>query len=215
MAELLIANRKSVLAVCCLVLFLSAMALAFNVRTRKEASPSTSRQEKAEVLKQIEGWPEQPLRVLGNDGCPLRIIQARVKEIPGALFTKLTGKTTDLDTVSSVPEVSLVNTSGRAVKKFFLFVRNPEAHFTRGVGRSVTLKPGETYVVERKYFAAPEKATAMDENGQAHETLIEPGLDSEKLWLNKGARSDLYVAVIRVEYEDGSSWTVEEGGEVR
>lgn len=215
MAKLLVANRKSILVVCCLVFLFSAVALALNVRTNSQSSQDTGRKEKSESLRQIEASPEHPLRVLGNDDCPLRIVEAKAKEVPGALFTKLTGKTTNLETVPSVPEVRLINTSGQTVKKFFLFVRSPEEHFTRGVGRKVAIKPGETYTVERAYFAAPEKVMMAQGNAQVQETLAAPGMDSEKMWLGKGVRSNLYVTVVKVEFEDGSSWTLQEGGEAR
>jgi hypothetical protein len=214
MANLMFVSRKTILMVCCLFMF-SAVALALGIRTRSRTLQDSNPREKERTLKQIERAPEQSLKILGNDDCPLKLTEARVKEIPGVLFTKLTGKTTNLETVISVPEVRLVNVSGRTVNKFFLFVRNPEAHFTRGVGRTVSLKPGEVYTVERSYFAAPEKTTTMGANGQAEEKLITLGMDSEKMWLNKGARPDLYVTVARIEFEDGSNWTLNEGGEVR
>lgn len=216
MAKLLItANRKLILAACCVVFLLSAAALALSGRTNIQALQNSDHKKKNEALRQIEASPERPLRVLGNDDCPLKIVEAKVKEVPGTLFTKLTGVTTDLETVSSIPEVTLVNTSGQTVKKFFLLVRNPEARFTRGVGRKILIKPGETYAVKREYFAAPEKIATSDGNNQVHEALTALGMDSEKMWLNKGVQSDLYVIVARVEFEDGSSWTVKEGGEVR
>ncbi|HLL15808.1 MAG TPA: hypothetical protein VK388_12130 [Pyrinomonadaceae bacterium] len=215
MAKLLASKRKSILVVCCFVFLLSTVALALSVRTRSQLTKDTARKEKSESLKQIEVSPEHSLRVLGNDDCPLRIVEAKAKEVSGALFTKLTGKTTNLKVVPSVPEVRLVNTSGQTIKKFFLFVRSPEDQFTRGVGRKVEIKPGESYTVERVHFAAPEKIATAVGNAQLRETLAAPGMDSEKMWLSKGVRSNLYVTVVKVEFEDGSSWTLQEGGDVR
>ena len=215
MAKLFIANRKSIVVACCLVFLFSAVVLALNVRTSSQSSQDNGRKEKSESLRRLEASPEHPLRILGNNDCPLRIVEAKAKEVPGGLFTKLTGMVTDLETVSSVPEVSLVNTSGQTIKKFFLLVRNPEANFTRGVGRKIMIKPGETYAVKREYFAEPKKIATSDGNSRIHETLTAPGMDSEKMWINKGAASNLYVTIARVEFEDGSSWTLKEGGEVR
>ncbi len=215
MAKLFVSNRKSILVVCCLVCLLSTVAFALRVSTSSQPSQKTSGKEKNEALKLIETAPEQSLRILGNDGCPLRIVEAKVKEVPGGLFTKLTGKITDLETVSSVPEVRLINTSGQTVKKFLLMVRNPAVGIIRGLGGKFTIKPGETYIVEREYFAAPEKVISEDGNGQVHETLAALGMDSEKMWLSKGVRSDVYVTIVKIEFEDGSSWTIKEGGEVR
>jgi hypothetical protein len=106
----------------------------------------------------------------------------------------------------------MIDVHTRTIYRYIdLLIRNPEAHFTRGVGRKVTLKPGETYVVEREYFAELEKTTAADENGQTHEAFVPLDMDSEKLWLNKGARSDLYVIVARVEFEAAVTGRLKKG----
>lgn len=215
MAKPFVSNRKSILVVCCLVCLLSTVAFALRVRSSSQPAQKPGGKEKNEALKLIETAPEQTLRILGNDDCPLRIVEAKVKEVPGAFFTKFTGKMTDLETVPSVPEVRLINTSGQTVEKFLLLVRNPEAEFTRGVGRKIAIKPGETYTVEREYFAAPEKVMSADGNGQVQEVLAPLQMDSEKMWLSKGARSDVYVTIIKIKFEDGSNWTLKEGGEVR
>lgn len=215
MANPLPVNRKLILFGCISVFLLSSVALALNVKTNSQSLKTSNHMAQTDALRQIEASPENPLRILGNDDCPLRIVEAKAKEVPGTLFTKLTGMVTDLETVSSVPEVSLVNASGQTIKKFFLLVRNPEANFTRGVGRKIVIKPGETYAVKREYFAAPKKIATSEGNSRIHETLTAPGMDSEKMWINKGVPSDLYVTVARIEFEDGSTWTLKEGGEVR
>jgi hypothetical protein len=213
MANLLTVNRKLILFGCISVFLLSAVVLT--VKTTSQSLKTSNHMAQTDALRQIEASPENPLRILGNDDCPLRIVEAKAKHVPGTLFTKLTGMVTDLETVSSVPEVSLVNASGQTIKKFFLLVRNPEANFTRGVGRKFVINPGETYDVKREYFADPKKIATTDGNSRIHEALAAPGMDSEEMWINKGVPSNLYVTIARIEFEDGSIWTLKEGGELR
>jgi hypothetical protein len=160
--------------------------------------------------------PDQLLRVVGNDDCPLRIVAAKVKEVPGALFTKLTGKTTDLVTISSAPEVTLQNTSGQTITKFVLIVRDPKSRKTRGVVQhDISVRPGDTYVINRELFVTPDKVMTASAEGQAQRTSVNPGIKSERGWIEFASRSDLFVTVGLIDFEDGSSWIIKEGGEVR
>ncbi len=213
MPRLLTMNRKATVAACCILLSLSAMAVALNVRTMTQGTQGPAREE---ALKQVNESPDQLLRIVGNDDCPLRIVAAKVKEVPGALFTKLTGKTTDLVNISSAPEVTLLNTSSQTITKFVLVVRDPKSRKTRGViQHDISVRPGETYVINRELFVTPDKVTEAGANGPAQRTLVNPGIKSEKGWIEFAARPELFVTVGLVNFEDGSSWTLKEGGEVR
>ncbi|MGH9898591.1 MAG: hypothetical protein ACRD4L_07060 [Pyrinomonadaceae bacterium] len=209
-------NRKMILIACCSVLLLSAITLALSIKTTTQPLPNSVDNEKSALIKQVEESPDQSLRILGNDDSPLRIVEAKVKEIPGPLFTKLTGKVTDLASVSSVPEATLINSSQQTVTRFLLAVRDPKSRTTLGVMRhKLELKPGETYLVKREYFGPlGENAVQTDKSGQVHHGL--PQMDSEKRWIQFAPRSDLYAAIGRVDFEDGSNWTAkQEGGEVK
>jgi hypothetical protein len=209
-------NRKMILITGCLVFLFSAAALALNIRTVNQRLQSSGRQEKGEIIKQIEESPDESLRVLGNDDCPLRIVEAKVKEVPGSLFTRLTGKTTDLATVSSLPEVTLVNTSGQTITRFYLAIRDPQTRTTRGlIQHNLALKPGETYILKRERFVTPEKITVADNNGQVRQTQAMPGMDSEKSWIQFAARSSLFITIIKVDFTDNSNWLIKEGGEAK
>lgn len=206
-------TRKIVLIACCSVFLLSALALALNAQTRNQRSQEARRNE---IINQLQTLPEQSLRVLGNEDAPLRIVEAKVKEIPGSLFTQLTGRVTDLAAVSSVPEVTLVNTSGQTVIRFFLVIRDPHSRVLRGIIQSrIALKPGDTYVVTREHFGRPESRTVRGEDGQIRQTSVPLRMDSEQRWLQFAARPDLFVTIARVDFEDGTSWEIREGGEVR
>ncbi len=216
MAKLLKVNRKVILIACCLVLLFSAVALALNLKSKDQHLQGSSRKSKDEMIRQVEESPDQLLRILGNDDCPLRLVEAKVKEVPGPLFTELTGKTTRLATVSSVPEVKLVNTSGRTVTRFFLAIRDPKSQTTRSLIRSrISIKPGETFMLRREDFGGAERVTAADAAGRIRQTMVKPGTDSEKRWLEFAARPDLFATIAMVDFEDGSNWTIKEGGEVR
>ncbi|HEX3558377.1 MAG TPA: hypothetical protein VHU19_04190 [Pyrinomonadaceae bacterium] len=213
MSRLLTINRKINVAVCCILLSLSAIAVGLTLRTNTQGAQGDAREE---ALKQVNESPDQLLRVVGNDDCPLRIVTAKVKEVPGALFTKLTGKTTDLVTISSAPEVTLLNTSGQTITKFMLIVREPKSRKTRGViQHDVSVRPGETYVINRELFITPDKVMTADAKEQAQRTVVNPGIKSERGWIEFAARPDLFVTVGLINFEDGSSWTIKEGGEVR
>lgn len=212
MTKQLHVNRKGISIAFCSLLLLSTVALALNIKSGSQRLQDSSRKVENEVIKQIDESPDQLLTVAGNNDCPLKITEARVKEVPGHLFTKLTGRATDLATISSVPEVTLVNTSGQTVTRFFLAIRDPKSQTTRGLVQSdIAIKPGESYVVKRENFAGSEKLTAADDRGQVRPIVVEPGLNSEKRWIQFAALPDLFVTIAKVEFESGGSWIIKEG----
>jgi len=171
---------------------------------------------KNERIAQIEASPDQALRVAGNSDCALSIRGARVKEVSGAEFTRLTGRTTDLGTIFTVPEVDLVNTSDKTITEFVLVIREPKSRSTRGlVQRDVSIAPGASYLLRREHFVGPEKITVASEDGNARSTFVQRRLDSEKYWLALGERSDVFITIGRVDFADGSSWLLSEGGEFK
>jgi hypothetical protein len=40
-------------------------------------------------------------------------------------------------------------------------------------------------------------------------------MESEQYWLTFAERSDLFITVGKVSFDDGSGWLIKEGGEVR
>lgn len=216
MSQLLRSNRWAIVFACCSMFMLSAIALAYSGRTASQRSPVSGNEDKQEIARRVEAAPDQALRVAGNDDCPLKVVDARVKEVSGTLFTKLTGKTTDLATVSTVPEATVVNNSGQTVTRFFLAVRDPLSRSTRGILQSkLSLKPGETYKITRDHFAEAEKITSQDADGKFRQQLIPAGLDSEKKWLHFAERSSLFITVAMIDFADGSRWAMPEEGELK
>ena len=204
-------NAKAILLAGFSVCLLPAVALTVGMKTRSQQPQVPSQNNKDSLLRQVESSQELPLGVARNDDCPLRIVQATVKEISGSDFSRLTGRTTELATVSSVPEVRLVNASGETITGFVLAIRDPQSRRTRGfVQEKISVASGETYIVKRQHFVEPEKATIASENGQVQHTVVLPGMDSEKYWLQFAGRADVFVTIGKVTFSSGRSWIVKE-----
>jgi hypothetical protein len=208
--------RKTILFAGLLVSLLAVMALSVSIKTHSQPPQVLSQNNKDALLKLVESSPGQPLKVAGNTDCPLRIIQANVKEVSGPDFSKLTGRTTDLVTVSSVPEVTLLNASGKTITGFIVAIRDPQSRTTRVfVQQKLAILAGATYGIKHEDFVDPERVTVAGSDGGFRQARIQPKLDSEKYWLQFAGRSDLFITVGRVSFDDGSSWKIKEGGEVK
>lgn len=215
MVKLFSVSRKTIALSSCLICLLSAGAIAISVKTSSQQSQAPNQKDKDALLKRIESSPEIPFNAVENDDSPFKITEARVKEISGSEFTRLTGKTTDLITVSSVPEVELTNTSEKTITSFFMVIRNAKTRSVRGFIQSkVSVAPGQVYLVKRERFANPEKVMVADNNG-VRQTWVQPKFDSEKYWLEFEKSPDVFVTVAQVTFDDGSEWMVKEGGKVR
>ncbi len=143
MDKLFDTKRKTILFVCCLVGLLGVVGIFLNVRTNSQELQVSNQKEKNELVEKIEKSADQQVRVLENKDSPLRIVETKVKEITSSEFTRLTGKTTDLVTVSSVPEVKVVNNSGKTVTEFVLGIRDPKSKTLRTFSPyKVSIAPG-------------------------------------------------------------------------
>jgi hypothetical protein len=196
---------------------LGAITFGISLRTSSQQLKPTTPDAAADNLsQQIEKSADQPLRVLENDDAPLRVIEAKVKEISGSEFTKLTGKKTDLLAVCSVPEVRLLNSSGKTITQFVLAVRNPASKTTRGIVHSqLSLAPGSTFTVGRQFFVRQEWTSTLEPGGQVKVSRERPEISSERYWISFAERSQLFVTVGEVEFQDGTRWRVKEGGDIR
>jgi hypothetical protein len=196
------------------VALLAAVVFGLSLKTKSQQLSSSKSQD--ERLQQIEKSPDQPLRVAETGDSPLRVLEAKVKEISGPDFTKLTGKQTDLPTVCSVPEVRLLNSSGKKITGFVLVVRDPASKTTRGiVQNNVDIDQGQSYTASRNAFIESEWATTTDKEGKVKASFARPGMNSEKFWMSFAGRSNLFVTVAQVSFQDGTSWMIKEGGDIR
>jgi len=212
---MLISRRRITIAIA-VVGLVGAVAFGVSMRTSsQQLQPSASNAHNDEA-QQIEKLVDQPLRALENNDSPLRILEAKVKEIPGPQFVKLTGKKTDLPAVCSVPEVRLLNGSVKTITGFSLAVRDPESKITRGIIEGkIKIVPGATFTAARELFLRPEWVSTSDTDGQQNPHLAQPKINSEKYWLAFATRATLFVTVVQVKFEDGSEWIMKEGGDIK
>lgn len=208
-------THKTIVFACCVIGLLAFVGAISNVETNSQQLQVLSQNEKDKLFERIRSSAETPFNVIENDDSPFRIIEAKSKEISGEEFTRLTRKTTDLTTVMSVPEVTLLNTSEKTITSFYLGVRNAETQSVRSFIKSkVSVAPGEVYTVTRDYFARPQKVTVSDSKGP-RQKWVQPEWDSEKFWLEFKKSPDVFVSVGQVSFADGSEWIVSEGGRVK
>lgn len=206
-------RRKLAISVAVIGLF-AAVTFGLGLRTRSQQSFSSKVTDKQ--AQQIENSTDQPLRILENDDSPMRILDAKVKEVSGTDFTNLTGQQTRLAMVCSVPQIRLLNSSGKAITGFVLAVRDPTSKTTRGlVQGKVLINQGETYMVKRGAFIQPEWTSTVDKDGKIRSGLETPDIRSDKYWMSFASRAALFVTVARVTFQDGSIWKIKEGGEIQ
>jgi hypothetical protein len=211
----ILTSRKITIPVS-LVALLAAVVFGLNFKTKSQQLSSSTAKQTQERLQQIEQSADQPLRVVENGDSPLRIVDARVKEISGPDFVKLTGQQTDLPTVCSVPDVKLLNSSTKTITGFVLVVRDPNSKTSRGIVQSkLEIAQGQTYLYPRNSFVKYEWSTTADNEGKVKTRFAPPAMNSEDYWLSFATRSNLFVTVAQVNFHDGSSWTVKEGGDIR
>jgi hypothetical protein len=216
MTRFLSATRRVSLLAVGLVVVLCLVALAIGFRTRSQQRRVLDQDGKDALLRVVHNAPDLPLRVAGNDGCPFKIIQASVKELPASDFTRLTGRATEMASVSTVPEVKLVNTSGDTITGFIIAIRDPQSQMTRGfVQQKISVPPGGDYVIKRDHFVDPDKVTVADAAGRSQQKLIRPKMDAEKYWLPFAPRSDIFITVGRVTFANGTNWMIKQGDDIR
>jgi hypothetical protein len=169
---------------------------------------------KAQLLERINRSPDVPQRVVETDDTPLRITEAMVKVISGEEFTRTTGKTTDLISVSSVPNFSVLNVSDKVITGFMLMFRDPVRGGSRVIGfNRVKIEPGESYSVMRDTMVASPMTTVADDRGVRQQ--VGSKLEAANFWIGTGNHADSFITVGKVSFADGTTWMITEGGEIR
>lgn len=211
-----ILNRRRVTIAIAVVALLGAATFGLTLKTASQQLHSSMSTGPGNIFQQIEKSADQPIRVVETADSPVHILGAKVKEISGSDFTKLTGQKTSLDTVSSVPEVQFLNSSAKAITGFVFVIRDPGSKTSRGIVQTKVLIPqGETYTIQRQAFLRGEWTSSVDKDGQITTKFAPRDLNSEKYWISFANRSELFVTVAHVSFQDGSTWTVKEGGEIQ
>jgi|SRR5689334_9819212 len=211
-----ILNRRRIAIAISVMALIGAATFGLTLKTTSQQLHSSSSAGTSNTVQQVENSADQPMRVVQAADTPLRILGAKVKEISGSDFTQLTGQKTSLNTVCSVPEVQLLNSSGKPITGFVLVIRDPASKTTRGIIQTKIFIPqGETYTAKRNSFLRAEWTSSVDKEGQVTSRFTQRDMNSEKYWISFANRSDLFVTVARVNFQDGSLWKVKEGGEIQ
>jgi len=198
-----------------LVFSLSLTGLILSVKTGGQSKPSMAHDDKDALITRIENSPDLQLRVIENYDTPLRIIEAKAKEISASDYNRLTGKTTGLLNVSSVPEVIVRNTSDKTITSFVLVIRDPKTRSMRSQDfPKLSILPNETFSVKPRHFVSPEKITFVDNSGLTI-TREKPGMDSVNYWIPFAERSDFFLTVGIVHFDNGDRWMIREEGEIQ
>lgn len=194
---------------------LTLVGLILTVEIRNQNKSLTTGKEKNSLVSKVENYPASQLRVLENSDTPLRLLEAKSKEVSAAEFTRLTSAATNLSNISSFPEARVQNTSDKTINMFMLIVRDPFARSMRSqVFKGLSIRPGESFSVTSERFITPEKVTYTDNKGVAV-TAEKSRLESVNNWVQFAERSNFFVTVGMVVFEDGTSWTVAEEGEIK
>lgn len=215
MSKILSQRTRTIFLIFCLMFSMSVIGLIFTIKSNSQSKRLTDINNKANLIARIENSPEFQLRVLENSDTPLRITEAKAKEISAADFTSLTGETTDLLNISSVPEVTVRNVSGKTITQFMLVIRDPKTRTLRSQDfPKLAILSGETFSVKPKHFISPEKITYVDGNGLTI-TQEKPRMDHLNYWISFAERSDFFITVGVVYFDDGSRWMLREEGEIK
>jgi hypothetical protein len=157
------------------------------------------------LIARVEKSPMTPIRIQQDDDAPLRIIEAKVHEVSAADYERITGEKSDLTSVISAPEVKVINTSNKTVKRILLVVDDPSAEKSQGINKGgLAIAPGDTFTIVPANFVKVEYTTSVDENGKLASGVREP-MRSKKFWLPFPDRTRLQVRV-GVEFDDGTRW---------
>jgi hypothetical protein len=184
-------------------------SLSVPLTLNAQSSPSPTERQKSKIIKKIQAL--NPVQVYSDNsqGAVLFIQDARVKEISGDDFTILAGETAKHFRLSSFPEVTLVNTSGKTIKSFGIAVQSAADKPKSGyilLKSNLSIHSNSTYKVNSTEWPKAEMVSAQ-KGGKFVSGLRQPGMDSPKSWI-PGAAPDLKVTIGFVEFEDGTRWMI-------
>lgn len=182
------------------ILLLMGVGVAQTLRTR-----SLSKMPKDVLVERIEKSPDYPLAIEQDDDAPLKILEAKVKEVTTGDFEKLTSEKSESPTIISVPEVRLLNVSDKTISRVMLVIDDAQAEKSRGLYfKELSIEPGSTFTVSRDSFVKHEHKTTVDEHGNL-ESSVRESMKNNKFWMKFPERNRLKVRV-SVEFEDGTKW---------
>jgi hypothetical protein len=195
-------------------ILVTLMALAAVIATLAlsiKPSASADQQDKSRLFKQIEAANALQVFADNSHGSPLLIQEAGAKEISGQDYALLVGEDAGYDKHSTFPDVTLVNSSSKAIRSFVLLVNSAADKSHTGhmlLQKDLSITPHSTFKLDAAKWPMAERVT-VQKGKEYINRLQKPGLDSPKSWL-PGASSDLRVFVGMVEFEDGTRWMIPE-----
>ena len=185
------------------VLALVSVAVGRTIRARMQAA--SARTQKDALVAQIEKSLDFSLRIQQDEDTPLKILEAKVKEISAADCEKLTSIKSDLPLIVSAPEVRMLNVSTKTINRIMLFVSDGSGQRSTGVMmHDLSITPGAAFTIVPANFVKPETLTAVDENGKASSS-VKAAMKSKSFWLPFADKSQLQVR-LGVEFQDGTKW---------
>lgn len=185
------------------LLALMGVAVERTIRARMQSASATSK--KDALVEQIEKSPDYSLRIQQDEDTPLRILEAKVKEISAADYEKLTANKSDHPAIISAPEVRMLNVSGKTINRVMLMVRDVSADRSTGLMRhNLSISSGAAFTIFPADFVKPDYLTTVEESGKTSSSVKAP-MKHKNFWLPFADKSQLQVRV-GVEFQDGTRW---------
>jgi hypothetical protein len=190
------------------LLSLGGVVLAQTFKSGRQ--PATLIDEKTPLVEKIQNSPDHPLLIKEDADAPMKILSVGVKEISRDDYQKLTGKMTELNTLYSVPEASLKNTSDKTITTVFFITRDLSTGKLKGMMmKDVSIEPGQTFNIRRGGAVKTDSLTVAGNDGTVRE-LTKESMTNENYWLPFTNIDQLQVSVV-VTFADGSKWANREG----
>lgn len=203
--RLLRSRKHRLIAVIAIVSLLALMGVAVGrtIKARMQSASGTAG--KDALVERIEKGPDFLLEVQQDEDTPLRILEAKVKEISPADYEKLTTNKSDNPSIISAPEVRMLNVSGKTITRVMLMIRDVSADRSTGLMRhNLSISPGATFNIFPADFVKPDYLTTVEENGKTSSSVKAP-MKHKNFWLPFADKSQVQVRV-GVEFQDGTRW---------
>lgn len=184
--------------------------LVVNVTPGYSININQDNEQQKSLLETIRRSSDLPINIDNSEHPPLLIQAANAKRTTGAEYEGLTGSRPASSYYISCPSVKLVNNTDKRVTAFFLGLFNRSSGDLEVLKINRRVEPLKEFIVEPVDWASPRaagvKKLIMGE-GAAQEDKSLPDFSSEIMWF-PGHITDFQVLITRVEFEDGSKWTI-------
>jgi hypothetical protein len=165
--------------------------------------------EKREIKERIAGIDELAatrINIDNQQGSPLFIQDASVREISGDDFRALTGEASAHPRQSTYPDVVLLNGSEKTIKSFAVVVQLADGKGRVMLKDDLSISPYSEYKVASSEWIKDERVSKK-KGDKFVSVMRQPGLSSGNSWVPAPA-SDLKVIIGFVQFADGTEWTM-------